>query len=309
MYKEAKNGLPPFRPILSAIGTPTYKLAKYLLPFLTPLTQNEYTVTDSFHFAEEICKQDPNLYMASLDVDSLFTNIPLDETIDISIDSLYKDDENSPKIPKDVFRNLLTMTTNESFFMFNNKFYKKIDDVAMRSPLVPALADIFICSFKNKCLKDCPHSLKPVFYRWHVDDIFVLFFYLNQAEKFKKYFSFKHPNINFSLEKENDGRLSFLDINIFHEKGKFVTNVKKTFSGVYTNFNSFIPEIYKTDLIKSLLFRCFNLCSDFVKFHHEINILKSILYKNSYPRDFVDKYIKKIFRQSINAESCYKYSA
>ena len=96
-----------------------------------------------------------------------------------------------------------------------------------------------------------------------------------------------------SLERENDGRLSFLDINIFREKGKFVTNVyrKKTFSGVYTNFNTFIPETYKTGFIESLLFRCFNLCSDFVKFHHEINILKGIWYRNSYPRDFVDKYI------------------
>ena len=73
----------------------TYKLAKFLLPFLTPLTENEHTVTDSFHFAEEIRKQDPNLYMASLDVDSLFANIPLDETIDICIDSLYNDNENT----------------------------------------------------------------------------------------------------------------------------------------------------------------------------------------------------------------------
>ena len=88
VHKEINNGLQPFRPISSAISTPTYKLAKFLLPFLTPLTQSEYTVTDSFHFAEEIYKQDPNLYMASLDVDSLFTNIPLDETIDICINSL-----------------------------------------------------------------------------------------------------------------------------------------------------------------------------------------------------------------------------
>ena len=43
-------GLPPFCPVLSGIGMPTYKLAKFLLPFLTPLTENEYTVTDSFHF-------------------------------------------------------------------------------------------------------------------------------------------------------------------------------------------------------------------------------------------------------------------
>ena len=77
-----------FRPILSANGTPTYKLTKFLLPYLTPLTQNEYAVTDSFPFAEKIGEQDPHLYMASLDVDSLFTNIAHDETISICIDSL-----------------------------------------------------------------------------------------------------------------------------------------------------------------------------------------------------------------------------
>ena len=41
VHKETKNGLQPFPPILSAIGMSTYKLAKFLLPFLTPLSQNE----------------------------------------------------------------------------------------------------------------------------------------------------------------------------------------------------------------------------------------------------------------------------
>ena len=194
--------------------------------------------------------------MASLDFDSLFTNVPLDKTIDICIDSLYKDDENSPKIPKDVFHNLLTVATKELFFMFNNKLYKQIDGVAMGSPLGPALANIFMCSFENKWLKDCPHSLKPVFYRRYVNDIFVLFSSLDQVEKFKKYLSSKYPNVKVLLEKESDGRLSLSPINIFHKKGKFVTNVyrEKTFSGVYTNFNSFVPETYKTGLTESLLF-------------------------------------------------------
>ena len=102
--------------ILSTIGTLTYKLAEFLLLFLTPLTQNEYTVTDSLHFAEEICKQDTNLYMASLEVDSLFTNIRLDKTIDICIDSLYKDDDNTLEILKDVFHNSLSVPTKELFF-------------------------------------------------------------------------------------------------------------------------------------------------------------------------------------------------
>ena len=135
---------------MSAIGTATYKLAKFLLPFLTQLTKNGYTATDSFHLAEEICKQDPNLYMASLHVDSLFTNIPLDKTIDICIDSLCKDDENNPKISKDIFNNLFIVASEESFFMFNNKFYKQIDGLVMGSLLRPPLANIFMCSFENK---------------------------------------------------------------------------------------------------------------------------------------------------------------
>ena len=121
IHKETRNGLPPFRPILSAIDTPTYKLAKFLLKLLIPSAANEYAVTDSFHFAEEICQQDSNLHMASLDVDSLFTNIPPEETIDICVDNLYNDNENIPNIPKHDFRNLLNIATKESFFMFNTK--------------------------------------------------------------------------------------------------------------------------------------------------------------------------------------------
>ena len=85
--------------------------------------------------------------------------------------------------------------------------------------------------------------------------------------------SSKHLNIKFFIEKEEDGRLPFLDINIFGEYDKFSTNVyrKKTFSGVYTNFKSFIPETYKIGLIKSFLFQYFSLCSDFIKFYHEID--------------------------------------
>ena len=53
--------------------------------------------------------------MASLDVDSLFANIPLDETIDICVDNLYNDKENPANIPNHHFHNLLHITTKESF--------------------------------------------------------------------------------------------------------------------------------------------------------------------------------------------------
>ena len=106
--------------------------------------------------------------------------------------------------------------------------------------------------------------------------------------------SSKHRNINFSIEKEKDGCLHFLDAQIFCEDEKFPTSVyrKKTFSGVYANFKCFIPETYKIGLIKSLLIRYFSLCSDFTKYHHEIDKLKNIFHKNSYPQCLIDKCIK-----------------
>ena len=114
--------------------------------------------------------------------------------------------------------------------------------------------------------------------------------------------SSKHPNINFSIEKEKDGCLPFLDVNIFCEHKKFATNVyrRKTFSRIYTNFKSFIPAAYKIGLIKPLLFRCFSLCSDFIEFYHEIDNLKSMLCKNRYPCNLVDKCIK-VFLDTILA--------
>ena len=150
-------------------------------------TANEFNVIHSFHFAEEICQQDSNLHMASLDVDSLFTNIPVEKTINICVDNLYNDNENPPNIPKHNFRNLLNIATKETFFMFNNKYYKQVDGVAMGSPLGPALANIFMCSFESKWLRDCPNDFKPVFYRRYIDDIFALFSSPDHAGKFREY--------------------------------------------------------------------------------------------------------------------------
>ena len=247
IHQETRNGLPPFHPVLSAIDTPTYKLAKFLLKFLTPSTANEYTVIDSFYFAEEICQQDSNLHMASLDVDSLFTNISLNETIDICVDNLYNDNENPPNIPKYDFRNLLNIATKKSFFMFNNKYYKQVDGVAMGSPLGPA----FLCVVLKVNVFEIDLMISNLY---SIDVMSMTYFLLftspDHVDRFKEYLSSKHPNINFSIEKEKGGCLPFLDI--FRENEKSATNVyrKKTFSGVYTNFKSFIPETYKIGLIK-----------------------------------------------------------
>ena len=89
-HKECVYGCPPFLSILSALQTPAYKLTKYLVPILEPLITNKYRVKDSFSFATEIGEQDSSNFMGSLDIDSLFTNISLEETIEICTNNLFK---------------------------------------------------------------------------------------------------------------------------------------------------------------------------------------------------------------------------
>ena len=109
------------------------------------------------------------------------------------------------------------------------------------------------------------------------------FFCLKRTEHvqlFVDYINKKHENISFSFETEKDGKMSFLDINVFiRENGKVITNVyrKDTFTGVYTNLSSCIPLHYKFGLIYTLLHICFCIISDMSKFHFEIAKKRSFL--------------------------------
>ena len=129
---------------------------------------------------------------------------------------MYNDNKNLPNIPTHDFCNLLNRDTEESFFTCHNK-YKKVDGLAIGSPLGSVLTNVFMCSLETKWLRDCPNDFKLLYYRRYVDDIFTLFFSPDHADKFKEYLSSKHPNINCSIVTEIDGCLSFLDVNIFHE--------------------------------------------------------------------------------------------
>ena len=131
----------------------------------------------------------------------------------------------------------------------------------MSSPLGPRLANAFLCFHEQIWLNDCPEGFKPVYYRRHADDIFVLFRSSDHLEKFANYSDSKHKNIKFTYEKENNNSLPFLDILISRSENGFKTSIyhKPTCSGVYSNFNSFICNQYKIGLIFTLLFRTFSI--------------------------------------------------
>ena len=81
----------------------------------------DYTVKDSFDFAKDITQQSSKLFMPSLDVDSLFTNVPLDETIEICVNELFKSIQTVLGLNKQQVLEMLLLTTKENI-LFDQKY-------------------------------------------------------------------------------------------------------------------------------------------------------------------------------------------
>ena len=304
VHKVVKGGIPPFRPILSAINTPSYRLAKFFVPILSELTKNEYVLKDSFAFASDIRNQDPDLFMTSFDIDSLFTNLPLDETIELCVRKTFGRKNKFKGLTKIEFKTLLQFATKDALILFNGKYYEQTDGVSMGSPLGPTLANVFLCHWEELWLKKCPTKFKPLYYKRYMDDTFLLFSSEDHYKKFFRYINSRHKNMSFTYEVESDDKLPFLDVLVSRENcssqlKSFTTNIyrKPTFSGLYTNFHSFLPEKYKTGLILTLLFRIYTLCSDWSKIHTEIINLRNIMLKNNFSGRFIDRCIKLFFEK------------
>ena len=123
----------------------------------------------------------------------------------------------------------------------------------------------------------------------------------NHVHNLLFYLNSKHASIRFICEIEKGRSLAFLDINVYRGNNKFETSVhrKSTFSGVYTNYRSFIATEDKSSLINTLLYRSFAIVSDYHKLHKEIVKLKSVLRQNEYPTQFLDKIISKFLDKSF----------
>ena len=287
----------PIRPILSAIGTVNYNIAKFLVPILSPLTSNEYTVKNSIEFAKELrtINLSENAFLASFDVKSLFTQIPLNETVDICVKECDRLNLIPYGLTKKEFRTLLELAVKESIFVFDNQLYRQIDGVSMGSPLGPTFANLFLCFHESKWLSECPSEFKPITYKRYVDDCFLIFKSKEHATKFLNYLNSKHKNISFTSEYENNNQLPFLDILVEKSSGMLITDVyrKSTHTGLGLNYFSFVPELFKVNSIKTLLHRAYNLCSNWHKFHTEVERLKQYFHMNCYPKQLVEKHIKK----------------
>ena len=115
-----------------------------------------------------------NDQLVSFDVKSLFTNVPLHETIKIISDYLYSDTAVcTPPFNKKILIKIMKLAI-QGMFLYKNKLWKQIDGVAMGSPLGPTLANFFLAHLEQKMFNNVS-DIQPKFYRRYVDDIFAVF--------------------------------------------------------------------------------------------------------------------------------------
>ncbi|XP_046408752.1 uncharacterized protein LOC124173277 [Ischnura elegans] len=140
--------------------------------------------------------------MVSFDAVSLFTNVPIAESVAIVrtlVDS---------GIPKD-FPDLVNHCLRNSFFLWNGDFYDQSDGAAMGSPLSPVVANLFTERFEAEAINT--YDKKPKKWLRYVDDTFIIWPHgTEELDRFLNHLNSRHQNIRFP-EKERDGKLPFLD--------------------------------------------------------------------------------------------------
>jgi len=150
--------------------------------------------------------------MASFDVKSLFTNIPLNFTTNLIVKSLFHDGcTQFPGINQTQMKKLLKWFCQSTTFQFNDKFYKKIDGVAMGSPIAPLLADV-MNHVIDQALTKINVQNKPIVLWRYVDDIFVVFNDMRVLDIFFNTLNCVHNNITFTKELECGDSPVFLDV-------------------------------------------------------------------------------------------------
>ena len=149
---DSKNvGELPLRPVISNIGTATYELSKHLAEILKPLTKSEYSIDSTKDSVTKIRNENvPEGYeLVSFDVVSLFTKVPLDYTIELILNKIYREKMIKTKIKRKEMKKLLEICTKEMHFSFNGVIYRQVDGVAMGSPLGPVLANVFMVELER----------------------------------------------------------------------------------------------------------------------------------------------------------------
>ncbi|BHF76233.1 hypothetical protein SprV_0501933100 [Sparganum proliferum] len=268
--KVHKDGV-PLRPIVSLKGTPTYGLAKWLFRRLKFLTaESDTTVSSSAQFLEKL-KGDLAI-----------------ETIELLLQSKYDETEN--RLGHAQILQLLKLCLR-TYFTFDGTVYEQVKGTPMGSPISGFIAEAVLQRLES--LVSQHH--KPKFWARYVDDTFVII-ERDQVLTFQEQLNAVFPDIQFTMAEEENNQLAFLDVLVCRKDcGGLKTKVfrKATNTMQALNFNSNHPISHKRSFVRTLYRRVETHCGEPEDKIAELQYLRRVFKANGYPRNFVNRCIRK----------------
>ncbi|XP_078361584.1 uncharacterized protein LOC144645943 [Oculina patagonica] len=280
----------PLRPIVSCVNTFAYDLSAYLANILSPLTGNsDFTVTNSAHFVSTISSETilNNEVMVSFDVESLFTNVPIDGAVQAALWKLEDDPSlaNRTTLTPAQIADLLKFVLRSTYFQYNGSIYEQQEGAAMGSPV-------------------------SAIWKRYVDDTFTILDREN-VDSFLQHLNNQQPSIRFTLETESDSKLAFLDTAVSREPdGRLTTSVyrKPTHTDQYLAYDSHHPQSVKRGIVKCLYERAKRLVTKPSVISKEKKHLSSVLVSNGYPFSFLQK-VTKTRKPNTGAEPVAEFKS
>lgn len=284
----------PLRPICSSINSPSHELSRYLTKILSKLTiDSVYNIKNSFEFKDKIrgIKIDDDERLVSLDVVSLFPNVPIDLAINI-IEEKWNIISEHTRIEKELFLKMFKFCTIDSrYLQYNNNIYSQQKGLPMGSPISPIVADIVMEELLDTCIGKL--SVRPKIIIKYVDDLFCVISENNIEEMLTTFNSF-HSDIKFTIERESDHRISYLDTLILRKNNYLLLDwyQKPTSSGRIINYYSKHPKKVIINTARNLIDRVLNI-SDMTFHKKNEKKIEEILKSNDFPNTIIHNLIRR----------------
>ncbi|XP_055589485.1 uncharacterized protein LOC129741732 [Uranotaenia lowii] len=292
------------RPISSNICTPTEKMAAWLVEEMRKYpVKHGKSVKNSVELVEKLknFKVRRGEILVSFDVSALFPSVPIPD----ALRSLRRhlDRRRAPPNNIEAYVTVAEVCMNQNFFLFRGKFYKQTFGLSMGSKLSPLLAELFMSDFEHDLEKS--EKLFPRVWWRYVDDIFatVKERYLSQTLEL---LNCQHSSIKFTVEKEIDGKLPFLDLLISRKDDstvKFGIYRKPTSTDRYITADSNHFGAQKQAAFHSMAHRLYNIPMETSEFNNEKEKILSAANLNGYDKEFVHKILRKHERKKFRANA------
>ena len=292
---------PPGRPIISGNGSPTEKISQLVDHFLNhPCTMIKSYVKDTTHFLQLMSKLDnipQNSYIVSLDVTSLYTNIPNKIGIYAAKKTLasYRPFIGLKPSNQSLIK-LLEFVLTKNNFQFDGQHYLQILGTCMGTRVAPSFAINFMGWFEETFAYT--YHTQPLIWLRYIDDIILIWTKSRpELDEFIQHLNTRLPSIKFTAEVSQE-EVSFLDTRVEIIDGKIVTDLysKPTDSHNYLLYNSAHPRSCRDSIPYSQLLRIRRICSNITDYDRHACEYAGYFLDRGYPLKIVEEAVIKARR-------------